>query len=319
MPDYLGMSGYPWEDIIQVASRVSGVKTAEAICVALARLAVVAKNDCEPQPHEKLKKWKIFKSDSKSKKLAQYDSLVSSELPSISKQNVYKKEISKYVKLIKAKSQASTPATKKEEEKQENQNNTFALPNGAHRHKFKTKAKRDIDQDAMDDSMYWHLLKYPDAMLNTIALALTDFVKNMNEVGSKKVVLFKKHSAIMDQLLKHVTTITHWMTILTKRKSNSAKSAKSSAKSKSAKSKPKSEAKTKSAKSKSKKVSKAQKAEKSKKAKKKSAKQTSQKAPKKKSSKQKSKKGPKVTSSKKAPPACSKWWKQCKILAAQMA
>ena len=61
MPDYYGMSGYTWEDIIQVASRVSGVKTAEAICVALARLAIVVKNDCKPQPHEELKKWKIFK------------------------------------------------------------------------------------------------------------------------------------------------------------------------------------------------------------------------------------------------------------------
>ena len=311
MSTFHGVSGYPWEVVLQAANRVSGVKTAEAICSALVRLAMVVKNDWKPQPHEELKKWKIFKSDSRAKKLAKYDSILSSELPSISKQNVYKKEISKYVKLIKAKSKASTHATKKEEEKQDNKNNIFALPNGISKLKFKSRLKREMDEDAMDDVIYWDLVKYPDIMLHKITLALSDFVKNMDEDGSKKVVLFKKHNAIFDQLLAHVKTITKFMTMLTKGKAKSAKSAKS-VKPTSKKTSKANKAKSKSVKQKSKKTSKAK--TKPPKDKKKSAKV--KKAAEAKKSKSKS---PKVTSSKKAPPACFKWWKQCKKMTAAMA
>ena len=48
------------KDVIMYAARAGGLRTAEAICDALARTAIVIKNDHEAQPRKELLQYRVF-------------------------------------------------------------------------------------------------------------------------------------------------------------------------------------------------------------------------------------------------------------------
>ena len=258
----MGWSGFSFEDVMRSAARASGLRTAEAICDALARTAIVIKNDDDSQPRNDLLQYRVFAegifkdADSLTWYFDKYG------FTPITEQNALKNELLSSLNSIKNKSKPSTDATKKAEDKQERKNNLFPVGSSGMTLQYQTK-KKGIDEQHLNDAIYVDLNLDLIPTLQLIVSALRNFSDDMDKDGYEKVVFFKKHTPIVDDMSRHIETIMECMKKLMKKGANvsvpttptmSKSTSKSNSKSKSKSAKAKS-TKTKSTKAKSKSTS----------------------------------------------------------------
>lgn len=213
---------YPLSDVLKYASwsAGSGLRTAQAIEDSLARMAAVIRNDYRPQSLEVLRQnYRIFQGGRFKPDSILIDGVPNKNnpFPDKDKEWVIEKEFTKHVNAIKAKSKESSDPPTKEELKHDKKNNKFELPCGTKLSYQLKKKQRLEDHEYLNDCLYVELGVNLVQTLITIVVALRYFCSDMDEHDHNKVVFFKKHNEIFDNILKHVKTILKYSRKLSKK------------------------------------------------------------------------------------------------------